>query len=110
MENELIRKYELMMIIDSQSNDEDKEKIFKEAVEAVSKSGGKVINNQVWLDKHKLTFEIKKCREGTYYMINFEADGEVNDKIKNILKLNERVLRFKISNFVKSFVEPAKSK
>lgn len=92
--NELLTKYELMLIIDANMTNEEKETIFKAAADAVQKSGGKVINGQVWLDKHKFTFEIKKCSEGTYYLINFEGEGSCVDKIQPILKLNEKILRF----------------
>ena len=108
MENELVRKYELMVIVDARLNEEEKDAIFKEVADVVTKSGGKLINSQVWLEKHKLAFEIKKCREGTYYLVNFEADGIVNDKIKSALKLNERVLRSAISKAEKNASEPVK--
>ena len=109
MENELIRKYELMAIVDARLNDEEKETIFKEIADAITKGGGKIINAQVWLEKQKLAFDIKKCKEGTYYLTNYEADGTVNKKVKSILKLNERVLRFTISKVEKSFAETVKS-
>ena len=109
MENELSRKYELMVIVDSKLNNEDKERIFKEAVDAVNKNGGKVINSQVWLDKHKMTFEIGKTREGTYYLVNFEAASDVNAKLKAALKLNERVLRFTIAVQERALAEAGKN-
>ena len=97
MENEINRKYELMVIIDGRLNQEEKDSIFKEIVDTVNKSGGKIINSLVWLDKHKLTFAIKKSKEGTYHLINYEADGTANEKIRTALKLNERILRFVVT-------------
>ena len=105
--NELIRKYELMMIVDAKLNDEDKNAIFKDATEIITKNDGKVINSQVWLEKQKLTFEINKIKEGTFYLINFDAEGSVNKKIETALKLNERILRFVISK-IEHATEPAK--
>jgi len=95
--NELEKKYELMMIVDAKFNKEDKEAIFKETTDTIIKSGGKIINSHVWIEKHKLTFDIKKCKEGTYYIINFESGGNINEKVCSILKLNERILRFLIT-------------
>ena len=92
--NELIRKYELVVIVDAKLTSEEKESIRKESTDVINKHGGKVINSQVWLEKHKLTFQIKKCGEGTYYIINFEGEGEIIEKIRPSLKLNERILRF----------------
>jgi len=110
MENkELARKYELMVIIDAKLNQEEKDQIFKEAVDIVSQNGGKVINSQIWLEKHRLTFDIKKCKEGTYYLINFEGDGSINEKIRSLFKLNERILRFAITKVEPKVSEAARS-
>ena len=92
--NELTRKYELVVIVDAKSTNEAKEAIRKEVSDAITKRGGKVINSQVWLEKHKLTFQIKKCSEGTYYIINFEGASDIVEKVKPSLKLNEQILRF----------------
>ena len=99
--NELTRKYELVVIVDAKSTNEAKEVIRKEVTDVINKRGGKVINSQVWLEKHKLTFQIKKCSEGTYYVINFEGQSDIISKIRPILKLNEKIPRF---DFIK--VEP----
>ncbi len=94
MENtELLSKYELMVIIDSKLTDGEKESIRKEATEIVKKGGGRVINSQVWLEKRKFTFEIKKKTEGLYYSINFESPSSAIEKMQADLKLKERILR-----------------
>jgi small subunit ribosomal protein S6 len=92
--NELTRKYELVVIVDAKLTNEVKETVRKEVADLIEKRGGKVINSQVWLEKHKFTFLIKKCSEGTYYIINFEGEGEIISKLKPKLKLNEKILRF----------------
>ncbi len=91
--NEQMRKYELVVIVDAKLTGEVKEAVRKEVTDLVNKNGGKVINSQVWLEKHKFTFEIKKCTEGTYYIINFEGGSDVVAKMKPVLRLNEKVLR-----------------
>lgn len=91
-----MNKYELMVLVKAQSPQEEKETIFKQAAEAVAKGGGKVINSQVWLEKHRLAFSIKKCIEATYYLIKFESIGSAIEKIKQTVRLNEGVLRYVI--------------
>ncbi len=93
---ETIKKYELIAIVDAKLSNEEKEGIRKEAVDIVVKGGGKVINSQVWLEKHKLTFRIKKCGDGTYYLVNFEADNQTAEKIRSNLRLNEKILRYAV--------------
>ena len=91
-----MRKYELVSIIDATLPQEEREKINKEAAEAITRSGGKVINSKVWLEKQKFTFRIKKVNEGTYYLTNFEIGASVISDIQQRLRLNERILRFAI--------------
>ncbi len=93
-----VRKYELVVIVDAKLPQEEKDEILKEVVETVSKGGAKVVNSQVWLEKHKFTFFIKKQSEGTYYLINFEGSSSVNKDIRNTLKLNEKILRHVITS------------
>jgi len=88
-----MEKYELVVIVDANAPQEKKESILKETTDTIGKSEGKVINSQVWLDKHRFTFRISKCLEGTYYMVNFEALPAAILKIRQYLKLNEEILR-----------------
>ena len=96
--NATLSKYELVVIVSAAMTDDAKQEIIKSAADAVVKSGGKVINSQVWFDKHKLTFAISKIKEATYYLINFEAEGDTAQKVNAILRLNEKILRFGIFN------------
>ena len=93
---ELITKYELVLIIDVGIAEGKKEEIFKKVQDLIQNVGAKLINSQVWIPKHRLTFAIKKCREATYYMINFESDPSFVRKIEEQLKLNEDLLRFAV--------------
>ena len=56
----------------------------------------KLLTQLVWFDKQKFTFPIKKKKEGTYYLVNFEANSTSVAKMNTTLRLNERVLRFAI--------------
>jgi small subunit ribosomal protein S6 len=94
--NALMNKYELVVIVNAALSEDAKQEILKTVTDTVTKSGGKVINSQVWFDKHKLTFSIKKIKEATYYLINFEGEGDTANKVSAVLRLNEKVLRFGI--------------
>ena len=91
-----MNKYELMGVVNASLAQEERDSIFKDVVDIVGKSGGKVINNQVWLDKHKITFNLKKCPQVTYYLVNFESAPANITKMKQSFKLNEKILRFLI--------------
>ena len=88
------RKYELVVILNAKLSDEEKDEIIKSVIELVKKENGNVINSQVWLEKQKLSFEIKKCTEGTYYIINLNITASSISRLRSLLKLNEKILRF----------------
>ncbi|MDD3374574.1 MAG: 30S ribosomal protein S6 [Candidatus Omnitrophica bacterium] len=93
-----MKKYELVVILDAHLSQDEKEKVIKAAADGIAKGEGKVINSQVWLEKHKFTFKIKNRTEGTYYLINFESKQASVIKIHKILSANEDILRFVITN------------
>jgi small subunit ribosomal protein S6 len=88
-----MNKYELVIIVDAALLQEEKEQVIKEVCETIVKSEGQVINSQLWLDRQKFSFRLKKRTEGTYYLVNFEGAMTVVAKLRQLLKLNERVLR-----------------
>ena len=92
----MMRKYELVVILDAQPTKEEKDAMMKKVTDAIVKSGGKVINSQVWLLKQKFIFKIKRRTEGTYYLVNIEAEGNAVLKIRQALTLNEEILRFAV--------------
>ena len=86
-------KYELIVILDAADSAEKKETAMRHVGEALNKLGGRIVNSQIWLEKQKFTFPIKKRTEGTYYLVNFEAERNRLKDIRDALKLNEALLR-----------------
>lgn len=86
-------KHELVAIVDASLSQSEKEGAIKEVGQAIEKCGGKVINSQVWIEKQKMSFLMKKRPEGTYYLVNFEGGKEKFPELRRILKLNDKVLR-----------------
>ena len=91
-----MNKYDLMIIVDAHKAAAEKEEIYKQSTDAVTKAGAKVLSAQVWLEKQKFIFNIKKRTDGTYYLINFESAASYLVKLKELLRLNEGILRFLI--------------
>lgn len=86
-------KYELVVIVDAVLPQQEKEEVMKDVSQAIEKCDGKVINSQIWIEKQKMFFLIKKRPEGTYYIVNFEGGGEKFSELRRALKLNDKVLR-----------------
>ncbi len=91
----MVRKYELMAIFVPELEEEAIEKEIEKLKELISSKGGEVEKIDNW-GKRRLAYEIKKKREGTYVVINFSLPSNEVLNIKNVLKLNENILRFMI--------------
>lgn len=92
----MMNKYELVYIVDAHLAAEAKEEVGKQIADAVTKADGKVINSNVWFERQRMSFPIKKVQDGSYYLVNWEGRGNASVKLRQSLRLNERVLRFLI--------------
>jgi len=92
-----MNKYEAMFIIKSDLADADKKNLSGQIGDAITKSGGSVSAANIWLDKKKLYFPIKKQHEGTYYLVNFTVAPAAIEKIRHTYALNENILRVLIT-------------
>ena len=61
--------------------------------EIISKMNIKVISTDVW-GKKKLAYLIDKQKYGTYVLIQFEGDGQMNNKISVELEHNPNILSY----------------
>ena len=89
-----MNKYELVYIVDAHAPQGTKDDVAKQVADALAKTEIKVINSQMWLDRHKMSFPIQKIGEGTYYLLSFEAKSSSVTKLQSILRINEQILRF----------------
>ena len=89
-----MNKYELVYIVDAHAAQGTKDEIAKQVADSLAKSEIKLVNSQMWLDRHKMSFPINKIGEGTYYLLNLEAKSSSVAKLQSSLRLNEQILRF----------------
>ncbi len=89
-----MNRYELVYIVDAHATQAVKEEIAKQISDAMAKANVKVINSQMWLERHRMSFPINKIWEGTYYMLNLEAKTEAINKMQSLLRISEQILRF----------------
>jgi len=89
-----MNKYELVYIIDAHSAQTTKDEIAKQVADSLAKAEIKLVNSQLWLDRHKMSFPIQKIVEASYYLLNIEAKSSSIAKLQTSLRLNEQILRF----------------
>ena len=92
-----MKKYEAMFIVKPDLAEEEKKALFNQIQELITKNNGSILQSSVWAERRKLYFTIKKCREATYYLVNFTLGPEAITKISHAYSLNENILRVLIS-------------
>ena len=89
-------KYEAMVIVNPNLNEEQKKEISAHVSDVIVKNQGEVVNLTVWSERRKLAYPMKKFQEGIYYLLNFTADPASIIKLKQAYKLNENIIRMLI--------------
>ncbi|MFH1354635.1 MAG: 30S ribosomal protein S6 [Candidatus Omnitrophota bacterium] len=92
-----MNNYEAMFILPPNLSEEERNTLFKQVEEVLTKSKGKVTQAAVWEEKRKLYCRIKKHNEGLYYLVNFTIPPEGIQEITRAYNMNENILRVLIS-------------
>jgi small subunit ribosomal protein S6 len=85
--------YEILIIFDPRPTDDDVAALLNRLQETLKTLGGQVGKVESW-GKRRLTFEIRKQREGTYAVVEASAEPATVKEFERQLRLNEQVLRF----------------
>ncbi|OGK83305.1 MAG: 30S ribosomal protein S6 [Candidatus Rokubacteria bacterium GWC2_70_16] len=81
------------MIFDPRPTDEEVAALLARVQENLAALGAQVGKVENW-GKRRLTYDIRKQREGTYAVIEASATPAVVKEFERQLKLNEQVLRY----------------
>jgi small subunit ribosomal protein S6 len=84
--------YEILLMLDPELPEKRQEEIVKRARELVTKSKGKWIRHDVW-GRRRLAYEIDHKGEGSYHLLNFDADAETLEELSRILRITDGVMR-----------------
>ena len=88
-----INKYELMLIVNPNADEERQKEIVERLRATVEKGDGNVVGVDVW-GKKKLAYEIKKEPEGVYTVFTFTATPATLAEVERVLGITDEVLRF----------------
>jgi len=94
------RDYESMVVVKTDISEDERENVFAKITKKIEELGGKVDNARVWAKERALVFplissgaEKKRHNQGCYWLVNFKIDGEQLGDLKEMIRLDERVLR-----------------
>lgn len=88
-----MNRYESTIIITPVLSDEDVKNKLKSFRDFLEKNGAKNISEEAWGLK-KMAYIIEKKSSGVYHLFDFEATGDVIEKLELQYKRDESILRF----------------
>ena len=88
-----MNRYETVFILTPVLSEEQTKEAVDKFKKVLTDGNAKINQDQFWGLK-KLAYPIQKKSTGFYYLIDFEADGEVINKLETLYRRDERVLRF----------------
>lgn len=86
------RNYESMIVISPTISLDAAKAINTEVIELVKKQGGEIVKTDEW-GKKTLAYEIKKNRDGYYFINYFTLDPEEISEIDRFYRINENIIR-----------------
>jgi len=92
-----MRDYELYLVIDGDTEEEQVSAIVEKATQLISAGYGDVNGEVIKVDargKRRLTYPIRKKVDGLDVVLSFRAPPQVLHEIERVLKLEEPVLRY----------------
>jgi len=85
-----------MFLLRADLGQEKTKNLMQNINDVILQNKGKIVSSGIWQENRKLAYPIKKQKEATYYLINFDAEPGNLSKIQKDYKLNENILRFMI--------------
>ena len=99
-----MNNYELMVIFTPVLSEEEFKSAQKKFTDIITENGGEMVNSNPWGLK-SLAYPIQKKTTAIYWVSEFRAQSDFNEKLKIQLLRDEQVLRFMQTKLDKYAVE-----
>lgn len=87
-----MNRYEVVFVIRPDATEETVAEATEKAQEQVTRNGGIILALENW-GRKKLAYEINRFTDGIYVKMDFEAPGDLVDKLARHFTLSEDVIR-----------------
>ncbi len=87
-----MRRYELMLVLRPDLADDKVQASLERMARAIAAGGGQIVKQAPW-GRRRLAYPIDHHREGSYYVILFEAPATAIVELERGLLISEEVLR-----------------
>ena len=85
-------KYEILLMLDPELAEERQEEIVVRTRELVERADGRWVRHDLW-GRRRLAYEIDHKNEGTYHLLQLDADPATLDELSRILRITDGVMR-----------------
>ena len=93
-------EYEILLMLDPELAEERQTEIVTRTHELVEKGGGSWLSHDVW-GRRRLAYEIDHKSDGSYHLLQFDAQPATLDEITRVLKITDGVMRHMATRRVK---------
>ena len=90
-----MRKYEIMVIIDTDTDDRQVTPLVEKHLKTIIDGKGTVDNTDVW-GRRRLAYEINKKTEGIYVVLDVTAEPAVVQEMDRLMTIDESIMRTKV--------------
>ena len=90
-----MRKYEIMVIIDPDTDDRQVTPLVEKHLKTITDGKGTVDNTDVW-GRRRLAYEINKKTEGIYVVLEVTAEPAVVQEMDRLMTIDESIMRTKV--------------
>ena len=87
-----MNNYETIFLMKDDITEEQRNTVIEEIRDYLTKNGK--ISVEENLGKKKLAYEIKKCKEGTYMLFNFEANPDSISELERVYRITDNILKY----------------
>ena len=101
--------YETVFIATQVLSDVQTKELFGKFQGVITENGGQIVSSEDW-GLRKLAYPIQKKTTGFYYLIEFEGEGDLVEKLETQYRRDERVIRFLTFRMDKYAVEYAEKR
>ena len=101
--------YETVFIATPVLSDVQTKELFGKFQGVITENGGQIVSSEDW-GLRKLAYPIQKKTTGFYYLIEFEGEGDLVEKLETKYRRDERVIRFLTFRMDKYAVEYAEKR
>lgn len=87
--------YDLMLLLSSSPEEEQRAKILSDVESTIARSGGSIERNADW-GTRPLSYRINHQRDAEYHLLQFSGPPSLLETLSHDLRITDGVLRFRI--------------